>query len=165
MLTFLCLCNCKDSNIQQSINLITLQKGIYFFPGDTTGRPVYLFELRMRNNTDSTVKFLTNNCSPCSNLIFDSQEIITIENECPASRLTTVQLFPKQEFSFLYIVTYKKICPDKLKIGWVFLTEEITSSDNFLKALSESKEKFKNIIWAPEIDFDHPTLIPTYKIK
>jgi hypothetical protein len=128
-------------------------KGVFEIPRDSTGKRIYLMELKIINKADTLIEFLTENCTAGENIVYDSKDIIPVVNNCAGNGIAPIFLRPNQEFSLVFMFTTKNKFPKILKIGWILLTREITGSvDNYFNTLEKGYEKFENVIWSNPIE-------------
>jgi hypothetical protein len=156
--------SCSDANsqIEKKLHIQTFLKGVYDIPRhqDTAGIRIFLIGLKLKNISDNPVEFLTMTCTTGSNLVFDSNQLKPVVNNCASNYITPIILDPQQEFDFAFLLrtvdSYTADSyPDSLKIGWVLLTKENThSADKYFDYLVKFSENLENVIWANPIDLN-----------
>jgi hypothetical protein len=146
-------CDSAKSQLEEKLKIATFVKGVYDVPRDSSGKRFFMIGLKLKNISGTQVEFLTMTCTTGSNVIFDSDKLEIVANNCAGNYITPVTLEPDQEFDFTFLLKAVDSYPDKLKIGWILLTKENTHSvDLYFDYLSEFREKLKNIIWANPIE-------------
>ena len=148
-----CFCGSTNSRLEEKLKIETFIKGVYDVPRDGTGNTFFMIGLKLKNISDSTVEFLTMTCTTGSNLVFDSNQVEPVINNCASNYPTPIVLKQNQEFDFTFLLKADKSYPDKLRIGWIILTEENThSADEYFDYLHKFRENLENVIWAHPIE-------------
>jgi hypothetical protein len=94
-------------------------------------------------------------CTTVSNVVFDSNQVEPVVNNCASNFPVPITLNPKQEFDFTFLLKAVDSYPDRLKIGWVLLTKENTHSvSEYHDYLYKFRENLENLIWANPIKLD-----------
>jgi hypothetical protein len=116
----------------------------------------YLLDVKLINNSDKMIEFLTNDNMPIANVILTSEDIRMVNNIFTNSSLFPVKLDPGKEFSFPLILELKNGKFDKkIKLGWAYLTYENTGSrDNYFKVLEKARTEYVNVIWSDSLLLD-----------
>ena len=149
-------CGNKQSSINSNIVLKSYLNGVYNIPREIDSVYYFLIEVRLINNTNFPIEFLTMNCSTGSSLVFDSEYFKTCINNCSRNFMVPIKLIPKQEFSFTTILEANENFPDFLKIGWIFInSKDLEGIDDYFKKLKRSREELENIIWSAPLELKH----------
>lgn len=119
----------------------------------------YLLEVKLVNNSKSSVDFLTYSCATIGNIVVNQKFIKVCANRCVNNQVTTIKLEPGQEFSVTAILRTNRVYSrSKIKIGWILLTYKNTGSPgNFNEALERSRSRFENVLWSGPIDLQYPS--------
>lgn len=159
---FLQLCSEKSNNLKESeVVLKSYLKSVYNLPRGNDSIYYLLVEVKIINNSNSKIEFLTMSCSTGENLVFDSGNVNDCINNCSGNSLAPITLNPKQEFSVLSILKTTKDIPKYLKIGWVLVNDkDIGSLRDFFNILEESKGKLENIIWGAPLELTYAGVCP-----
>jgi hypothetical protein len=148
-----CFCSSKNSHLEEKIKIETFVKGVYEVPRDSSGFTFFLIGLKLKNISDSPIEFLTMKCTTCSNVVFNSNKVELVINNCASNYPIPITLNPKQEFDFTFLLKAVDSYPNKLKIGWVILTEQnIPSVSEYFDNLAHFRKNLENVIWADPIE-------------
>lgn len=120
----------------------------------------YLVDIKIINNTDSTFKFLTYNCSIGGNFVVDKKEIILCAMNCDGNSRTVITLNPKQEFSLPGILmANRRYEHTPVRIGLIWLKPIPENFMNLASILDSRRKSFREVIWSDEFEISidgHP---------
>lgn len=174
-LLFLSLIQCTTSTtnkIEKKEYVITaVQKGAYNFQRDYSSLISrndsiynYLFEMKIKNNGNEILRFVTFSCSIIDNVVLDSKEIFLCVNNCAKNSMQIIELKPLEELIFPIILqTNQKNAYNHLKIGFV-LIQPSKNINNFKEELYMKKKNFENIVWTSIIQL-HPASGTPYELR
>lgn len=124
-------------------------KGVYRVPGEGT---LFMIGLKLKNISDSNIDFLAMNCATIINVVFDSNQLVPVVNNCASNYPIPIVMNPQQEFDFTFLLKASGLFPDRLKIGWVLLSKQNTPSINqYHDNLDKFRAKLENVLWADPI--------------
>lgn len=144
----------------QGIILKSTLRSTYEILGDKNGNEItyyFLIEVKLVNNSNSSLEFLTQMCTTGANIVIDSKDINLFVNNCSNNSITKITLNPKQEFSVIEkFYSKEKDLPDKIKIGWImFPTKKDFYSQNFYEVLNMYKKSLENVIWSEPLELHY----------
>jgi hypothetical protein len=148
-----CFCSNTSSQLEEKLQIKTFVKGVYDVPRDRTGKTFFMIGLKLKNISDSPVEFLTMTCTTGSNVVFDSNLLEPVINNCASNFSTPIVLKQNQEFDFTFLLSAKGSYPDRLKIGWIVLTKENTpNASEYYDYLNKFRKNLEHVIWATPIE-------------
>lgn len=143
-------CGNKKSVVEPKPDIKTIIKAVY---GQAKENRSVLVEVKLINNSNSIIEFLTMTCGTADNLVFEPRDVYARANNCSGNHLTTIKLNPKQEFSLVTLLEFEKYYPEYLKVGWILLDYENTKSPrDYHDVVFRGKEKLENIIWSEPVE-------------
>jgi hypothetical protein len=162
-ISFFFVSSVEEINQNESNKLVlkAIYRGNYSLPTDKFSNKsdsiyYFLIDVKLINNTNKLVEFITFSCTPIGNIVLKSNTFNICPNNCINNGYFPVKLKTGQEFSIPVILeASKKNADNCIKIGWALLTEDNTKSvDNYLEVLLKAKTKYENVIWSNEICLD-----------
>jgi hypothetical protein len=146
-----CFCSSKNSHIEEKVKIETFVKGVYEIPRDGGGSRFFLIGLKLLNISQDSIEFVTMTCATGANLVFDTNEVEPVVNNCSSNSATQITLKSNQEFDFTFLLKANNTFSNRLKIGWVLFNRENTHNVN---DLYKFRENLENVIWANPIELD-----------
>jgi len=121
---------------------------------------LYLIQVNLINDTDSTVKFFTQRSGPYVNVVFDNNGYTILGPSFLSDGRRGDVLYPGQIFSF-YVIFYRNnnfhgndLIP--LKVGFILLSWEkgVKVFDQLPELFFTWKKTYENVIWSDPINLD-----------
>jgi hypothetical protein len=156
LIAFICFLfpfNIEKSNIKESpdLDLKAILRGRYNLCNNTgpDNYYYYLVEVKLINNADSSIKFLTYDCSTAGNIVVDNKYIEVCAKNCGGNSKTVITLKSKQEFSISIILKTKQGNNlSQIKIGLILLSPNRENFSNFPRLLDSCRISLKNVLWS-----------------
>jgi hypothetical protein len=140
------------SNLQEGLKVKTFVKGVFNVSNEKT---LFMIGLKLKNISNTSIEFWTMTCTTVGNIVFDSDKLELVVNNCASNFPRPVILKPEQEFDFTFLIKASDSYPKKIKIGWIILNKENTQFfDYYSDNLFKFREKLENVLWADPIELN-----------
>ncbi|MGA1977988.1 MAG: hypothetical protein ABSG89_09060 [Bacteroidales bacterium] len=150
---------CRAGNNGKEIkpNVIAISKGTFCYMEydslkDPCGRHYYyLIDVKIINNSDSTIEFWATTCTTGATVVADTKELFNCINSCTKNGFKIIRLKPKQEFSLPVIFRSEKEIDFKVKIGFIYLNPKNINASAYFDELFKCRRTLENVIWSVPI--------------
>lgn len=153
LLSFFAFCSNSptiSNNKKPDLNVEFSLKGSYNLSKSDSSY-YYLVDLKLTNNSDSTIEFWTLSCSFSFNLVSESPDFKIMSNDCFKNVPRLIKLKPKESLiapTILQTYIEKPNIDKKLSIGFVYIDSNTLRDYDIFQLLINFKKKNEHIFWS-----------------